>query len=356
MPGHREDSKGAYPVPRLVIHRTGDAPRVFELSGDRPVSIGRAKSSNLALDDASVSRLHAILRSTGDGHWQIVDRDSSNGVRINGAVVREATLRPDDQISIGEYRLQFEDSVTRKIFTCGTAKLPRNFAKILGESSYSGDFMPVEAVAALAAPEPEKRPGAAERMRALEHENKLLALLYRLNKGLAELSNLDEITRRVLDFVLEIEGAERSYMMLLDEESLGRGELNVAGYSFQPAIIRYRSVQAGSGKQPPAQLAISQSIIRQVMKAGLPLLIAEGKADPRFSANMSVVKSGIQSAMCAPLGIGSRVRGLLYVDNLSRRGMFAVDDLNAFAVIAVQAGLAIERVRTRVEVPEPSHK
>jgi GAF domain-containing protein len=57
--------------------------------------------------------------------------------------------------------------------------------------------------------------------------------------------------------------------------------------------------------------------------------------------------------MCAPLGIGNRVRGLLYVDNLSRRGMFTVDDLNVFAVIAVQAGLGIDRVRTRIETPEP---
>lgn len=343
-------------MPRLVIQRTGEPQRVFELSGDRPISIGRAKSSTVMLDDASVSRLHAVLRATGDGHWQVIDRDSSNGVRVNGAVVREVTLRPDDQILIGEYRIQFEDSVTRKVFTCGTAKLPHNFAKILKESAYSGSFMPVEAIGDLAPPALEKTRVVGAGLRTQDREKKLLALLYRVNKALAELSALDEITRRALDFVLEIEGAERSYLMLLDEESLGRGELNVAGYSFLPAIIRYRSVPAGSGKQPLPQLAISQSIIRQVMKAGMPLLISEGKADPRFSANMSVVKSGIQSAMCAPLGIGNRVRGLLYVDNLSRRGMFEVDDLNAFAVIAVQAGLALDRVRTRTEVPEPSHK
>jgi GAF domain-containing protein len=68
-----------------------------------------------------------------------------------------------------------------------------------------------------------------------------------------------------------------------------------------------------------------------------------------------VVAAGIQSAMCAPLGIGDRLRGLLYVDNLSKRGMFSVEDLNAFSVIAVQAGLAMNRVRTRHEAPVPSH-
>jgi len=43
------------------------------------------------------------------------------------------------------------------------------------------------------------------------------------------------------------------------------------------------------------------------------------------------------------------------VDNLSKRGMFSVEDLNAFSVIAVQAGLAMNRVRTRHEAPVPSH-
>ena len=56
--------------------------------------------------------------------------------------------------------------------------------------------------------------------------------------------------------------------------------------------------------------------------------------------------------MCAPLGMGKRLKGLLYADNLSRKAMFTVEELNAFAVIAVQAGLAIERVRSR-EKPKP---
>jgi GAF domain-containing protein len=96
---------------------------------------------------------------------------------------------------------------------------------------------------------------------------------------------------------------------------------------------------------------MSQSIIRRVMNANLPLLVSDAQADPRLSASQSVVNAGIQSAMCAPLGMGDRLRGLLYVDNLSRRGMFTVDDLNVFGVIAVQAGLAIGRVRAHNPVP-----
>jgi hypothetical protein len=38
------------------------------------------------------------------------------------------------------------------------------------------------------------------------------------------------------------------------------------------------------------------------MKSGIPLLLADAQVDPSFAASKSVVRSGIQSAMCAPFG------------------------------------------------------
>lgn len=157
----------------------------------------------------------------------------------------------------------------------------------------------------------------------------------------------EELTERVLDFALEIPGAERGFLMLLDEEVAGKDESAKGSYHFLPAKIRYRKKATGSKNFAAPQLAISQSIIRRVMEAKLPMLVTDGQADARFAASLSIVKAGIQSAMCAPLGMGDRIRGLIYVDNLSQKGMFTVEDLNAFAVIAVQAGLAIDRVRGR---------
>jgi len=340
-------------MPRFVIEHGGEGPRVFELIGDRPVSIGRTKSSNLILDDLSVSRQHAIVRATPEGGWQIIDRDSANGIRINGIIMKEAVLHSNDEIAVGEYKLRFEDSVERKIISYGTAKLPPRFAQVLKESSFGGEPMPLGLVAEAAPAASQKRVSPADRVRALESENRLLTLLYRVNHSLAKLRYVEEVTQRILDLVLEIEGAERGFARLLDEDSMLRGNFSQPGYTFLPAVVRYRSAASGSKQKAMPEFTISQSIIHQVMKAGLPILVSEGQADPRFSASKSVIRSGIQSAMCAPLGIGNRLRGLLYVDNLSRRGMFTLDDLNVFAVIAVQGGLGIDRVRTRQEVAEP---
>jgi adenylate cyclase len=355
---------------RLLIHHSVEGSRVFELLGDRPISIGRAKSSSVVLDNPSVSRLHAVVRSTPDGHWQIIDRASSNGVKVNGVASKEIVLRPNDEIVIGEYKLRFcEDSAAGNVVTYGTTELPPRFAKVLSEVSYSGSFIAVQPVAGIGPPAASpasvrparvasagpgaaglsasrvERPGSLEeRVRALEHENHLLTLLYRVNCALGEVHTVEKISVRILDLVLEIDGAERGFTMLLDEASMGRGDFSHGDYNFEPAVIRHRT-QGKPGAAP--QLTISQSIIRQVMQGGAPLLIADALADPRLSASESVVAAGIRSAMCAPLSIRERRFGLLYVDNLSRRGMFTVEDLNVFAVIASQAGLAIERARAQ---------
>ncbi|MHB8755568.1 MAG: GAF domain-containing protein [Candidatus Acidiferrales bacterium] len=348
-------------MPRIVIHRSGEDSRIFELNGDRPVSIGRAKSSNVALDDPSVSRLHAVLRATMDGHWQIIDRDSANGVKVNGKTTKEAVLRASDEIVVGVFRLRFEDSAERTITSYGTAQLPRRVAQAMNEPAYSGapanspysaSTLVVEPLGDVAIPELDDR----ARAQALENENRLLTLLSRVARTFNEIQTVEKLTQSALEFALEIGGAERGFVMLLDEESLKHRDMSDGRYNFEPAQIRYRPGQRETHEQGTAQLTISRSIIRQVMQAGLPMLISDGQADSRFAASQSVVNAGIRSAMCAPLGIGNRLRGLLYVDNLSRRGMFTVDDLNVFAVIATQTGVAINRIRARSEASENPQK
>jgi pSer/pThr/pTyr-binding forkhead associated (FHA) protein len=221
-------------MPRIVIHDSQHSSRVFELTGDRPVSIGRAKSSDVMLDDASVSRMHAVIRTTIDGQWQIIDRGSANGVKVNGMLKPEAVLRPDDEIVIGIYRLRFEDSKERKITSYGTVKLPKSVTDALGRQVYSNVSMNVEAVAATTG-------GAAGD--AL-HEKKLLGLLDRVKLGLGEIQTVEKLTQRTLDYALEIEGVERGFVMLLAED-IAEADASKGNYNFAPASIRYRKSSAG---------------------------------------------------------------------------------------------------------------
>jgi adenylate cyclase len=133
---------------------------------------------------------------------------------------------------------------------------------------------------------------------------------------------------------------------LLTEESLRETQQSSTNYTFLPAILRYRQTP----KTATPQMALSRAIIQQVMHSKGPLLVMDAKQDVRFTGSESMAMSGMQSAMCAPLGSRDRLFGLLYVDNLSKRGTFMPEDLEVFAVIAAQAGLVIDRVVAKSEV------
>jgi hypothetical protein len=74
----------------------------------RPVVIGRATDVAIHLDESSVSRRHAEVRPTPDGGWMVADLGSTNGTRVNGAVVTERRLNPDDAITVGDTVIRFE--------------------------------------------------------------------------------------------------------------------------------------------------------------------------------------------------------------------------------------------------------
>jgi FHA domain len=70
------------------------------------VRAGRSPANDIVLDDASVSRRHALLARRGDATWILDDR-SLNGVRVNGERVSEAALRDGDVIALGNVAVRY---------------------------------------------------------------------------------------------------------------------------------------------------------------------------------------------------------------------------------------------------------
>ena len=66
--------------------------------------IGRSPDCALTLTDPTVSRHHAVLRREG-GRWVVADLGSSNGTRVNGWRVRQATVATGDELMLGGVRL-----------------------------------------------------------------------------------------------------------------------------------------------------------------------------------------------------------------------------------------------------------
>jgi Protein of unknown function (DUF3662)/Inner membrane component of T3SS, cytoplasmic domain len=78
------------------------------LVAPRGAVIGRSRDCDIVLEDAGVSRRHALLNPSS-ADWMIEDLGSTNGVRLNGEEIREArVLHPGDRIEIGSTKIVFE--------------------------------------------------------------------------------------------------------------------------------------------------------------------------------------------------------------------------------------------------------
>lgn len=92
--------------PRLVL-TTGGGERTVPLDA-RVTVLGRGSEADVRLSDTGVSRLHAEVR-VEPGSYVVVDRDSTNGTRVNGRTVRTAPLIDGDVIELGASRLVFRE-------------------------------------------------------------------------------------------------------------------------------------------------------------------------------------------------------------------------------------------------------
>jgi hypothetical protein len=88
------------------IEMQGPDRRVLIALGGDVTHIGRGLSAELRLDEASVSRRHAILVPRPLGA-RILDDRSSNGTFVNGRRVQQADLQNGDVIVIGRVVLRY---------------------------------------------------------------------------------------------------------------------------------------------------------------------------------------------------------------------------------------------------------
>lgn len=92
-------------VGMLVVTRGPNSGSLFAL--DEPlVTAGRHPDSIIFLDDITVSRRHAEVR-TVEGGYVVMDVGSLNGTYLNRQRVEKADLHDGDELQIGTFKLLF---------------------------------------------------------------------------------------------------------------------------------------------------------------------------------------------------------------------------------------------------------
>ena len=85
----------------LVIQRPDHIDETFPLAS-KQVRVGRLPENELAIDEQSVSRHHAVISPEGEGHT-VADLGSRNGIWVNRQRVADTPvpLREGDEVALG---------------------------------------------------------------------------------------------------------------------------------------------------------------------------------------------------------------------------------------------------------------
>jgi adenylate cyclase len=332
---------------RLIISSPDGKNGILELT--KPViTVGRGNANDLVLNDSSVSRFHAVIK-LADNHIFIADRGSTNGVILNGKKIdQETELKNGDTAVLGRYTLRLED-VEAKGIQVRRGQWPATVNELIQGRPERA------ALVRTAEPSSSALTDLASKVKKLERENYLLTVLYEAGKALNSRLGLEHIVEQVVSLACLIEGVERGFVMLFDE----------SGEIVEQSEVRYREPRSlpnrvsgqerGTvGRSGSPEIILSKQVLELIRRERQPILIEDVSADERFSASESLKISGLRSAMCAPLLGKERLFGILYVDNLEKASAFTQDELNVFALIAAQAGAAIDNAAAHEKIAQQS--
>ena len=268
----------------------------------RSYEVGRARHNDIALNEPSISKLHARIEYQ-DGRFFIEDAGSMHGVYVNAAKVRRAELAPGAQVQLGNVTLKFSP---------------------LGSESATG---------------------AMAKLPWVEQQQLLLQLVQTLNATLV----LSPVLEQVTDAIMQITGAERGFLLLADSSPPGAHFPSVAGLRLRVARGRTdRSAANGHG--------ISGPIVRRALETGEVVSTFKTRGEPLSPqpARPEEDTRPVQTVVCLPLrsprgGGGSgrfpRALGVLYVDNAGSSEPFSSDALRTAEALARHAALAIENAQ-----------
>ncbi|HEY1549192.1 MAG TPA: sigma 54-interacting transcriptional regulator [Kofleriaceae bacterium] len=267
-------------MPSLIIREPGQVAYVVEL--ETTLTAGRDPSAvSLVLADRQVSRKHARIELAGDS-WRVVDLESRHGTRVNGVQLAEAKLGDGDVIQLGGVTL-----IYRSIDQPTTASVVKTLTHVE------------------APPE-----------RATDLEQRRLRMLFDVTRVIASLAgDVDAAVTRVLETTLEVLDCERGVVGLFDRATGAAG----------------RRLAVARGVATVDDVVIPASCLSTMIERHEAVLVR----DPLLGT--------AHSAMGAPLRVGNRTLGYLFVDDRARGRRFEAEDLAFLTALARLAASALEQ-------------
>jgi transcriptional regulator with GAF, ATPase, and Fis domain len=338
-------------MPRLILSRPGRDDQTFEFE-DGVVTLGRAESASLQVDDPAAEPLHCQIEAVGDGRFKLVDLETRSGTEVDGIKVNAHFLESGDRIHIGSSSVLFEttgrdpDAKTRRIPILRLRRRPAAPPPRRGASAVAEGDPAAALRGALERFAVQGGNGALEEARRLFdrfHEDytgapfveKVAAERESLVRllDIAKLVTTERSPRRLLEIIMdaliEVTGAERGFLLLREAAGL--------------AVKVARNFDRESIKRP--EFKVSHSVAQEVLRSGTPVLSADAISDPQLPAAGSVADLQLRSLLCIPLRLRDAALGCVYLDNRFKTGLFDEAALPLLQGFADLAAVAIENAR-----------
>ncbi|RPI88330.1 MAG: GAF domain-containing protein [Chloroflexi bacterium] len=152
-----------------------------------------------------------------------------------------------------------------------------------------------------------------------------LETLQQIGRSVTALLDLDGVLKAVVDAAVELTGAEKGSLLLLDDET---GELYMrASRNFNEDFVR------------TFRLPIRDSLPGEVLRSGKPLLIREEQPKKIKTSYL------VYNLIYVPLQVHGRIIGVLGVDNRQGGTHFEEEHLTIASTLGDYASIAIENAR-----------
>lgn len=319
----------------LKVIRGSSSGQILSLSGGKIV-LGRHPTSQIVLDNASVSRQHALI-SQENSRYQIEDLRSRNGTLVNRQPIRGRTeLNDGDEIGICDYEFIFMSKASgssivvttdSSVIAASTGSVGSAYKTADIENS-DDDVRPFYEQASNSSVLASISAGSSEQNLRLNvrPEAKLRAVL-EISLALSKVLKLSDMLPVILKSLFKIfPQADSGFVLLQDRHS------------------KKLRVRASLSRRPDDDdVPVSMTVVRQAMETGQAILSADVVGDRRFESSESVAEMQLRSLMCTPLvDSDSNSVGVLQLATRDSSQPFNSDDLDLLVSVGAQAGLAVE--------------
>lgn len=294
------------PLIALTLAGTGATPRVWTSS--HLLRIGRLPELEIAVDDISVSRLHAEV-SLADGVWVIRDRGSSNGTSLNGVRIGRTPqpLHKGDVIEVGHLKFHVSQLHVRPtIVRLGqqTVQIEAAKRRWIADPLIDGTS-PVESTGA---------------------DFDAFLRLLRYSHRLADLGTNRELLQALINEATTYFQARRGGLFLLNDAT---GQFTLQCYA-----VRDR----GTGTPRPPGKTLATLALRRRQS-----LLFQDSTEVAQWAPDSVARGEMRSIMCVLLRTPDREIGVLHFDRGLDDPPFGEADLNQADFWAANVALGLDR-------------